>query len=115
MSKQHKMTYKGKKYVTKFCADGCAGCIFFDHGCYDFVVECDSVLCGKNEDQKNRIWVEDKTVQEKTIDHAWLIEYVLFGEKKWRIWNVTRTRKQARNIANSMCGKVRVRKFVPAK
>jgi hypothetical protein len=129
---QHKMEYKGKKYVTKFVKYGCEGCAFerVEGPCYGIENANDHRCC-------SRIWVEDKPISKKyetkIIDgfpckviltpkeknHVWVVEYYdkVCG---WVINETTLTRRDARRMANELIDyinvkKTRVRKFVPVK
>jgi hypothetical protein len=71
-SKENKMTYNGKKYVTEISDNSCEGCVFADftipHVC---TLKNNNTKCsGKdNKDNQYRIWVEDTsaTKEEKTM------------------------------------------------
>jgi len=143
MSKEHKMTYKGKKYITKI-VNGCSckECAFAKF--YPSHVICTvppNTKCtpGGNKDQQYRVWVEDKSIDKKPIkkyetriidgffyktllkntpkekNHYWIIEDYIDGE--WKHWAVKETRSQARECLYEITeGRPkRIRKFIIAK
>lgn len=125
MSKQHKLVWNGKNYVTKIGINGCEGCVFFRGHFY--VDKCDLgyvktvCLASNNEDRKGRIWVEDVPVQKKPVqkkpvqkkpDHVWIVE-VLEKDGTWYKTGAYERRKTARAHREMRAfRKTRVRKFV---
>lgn len=120
MSKEKRMLYNGKKYVTKIGTGGCEGCVFF-RGHYLYFDRCG--LCYVNtgcfssdySDGHGRIWVKDTTVETK--DHIWVIEYYDDFKKEWYFYDARNTRKEARcSLPHKSTGKVsRIRKYAPVK
>lgn len=123
MSKQHKMRYRDKKYITKIVSSySCDECVFADFTKLNICnLKNDNTGytgCSPsyNKDKQCRVWVEDKSDDKpKKEDHAWLIEYYDDIEADWFIWTASKTRKVARDCAKSLVSKTRVRKFVPVK
>lgn len=124
MSKQHKMEFKGKKYVTKFSKEFCTckGCIFFRGvNLCKYAETKKDVKCHANEnkDGRDRIWVEDKSEDKsKNLkDHIWVIEYYDDFKKEWYFYDARNTRKEARySLLHKSTDKIsRIRKFIPVK
>jgi hypothetical protein len=132
MSKEHKITKDGKKYITKISHYECNGCAFEkEEICTFFEVIGGSVTANKclpyhNKDGMPRIWVEDKSeVKPKKMEkkYAWVIEIYENGE--WEFWAAEKSRSQAKKEASStkkliaykdgFTPKTRIRKYVPAK
>lgn len=118
MSKQHKLEYKGKKYVTKF--GDCHGCAFpsMTPAC---ATKIGNYKCMgyNNKDLMPRIWVEDTTDKKttKTKCHYWIVELYSNISKDWWPYELRITRSQARKCVKDIGGedKARIRKFVPTK
>lgn len=120
MSKEHKMTYMGKKYVTKI-QYGCRECAFFRF------TECPNICKSKcaavnNKDRTSRIWVEDKSVPKKnTGNYVWVIEKYNKILKKWIVFDTKISRGRARrfiiNMKEGLLGyantKFRIIKYIP--
>jgi hypothetical protein len=127
MSKEHKITKDGKKYVTKIIySPTCFGCVFstlsetFQHKC-NFVNAMrgfkNKCLNHHYKDGKHRIWVEDTSSDSKTVNkanHVWVIE-IYDEEDGWIFWSAEKNRHIARMYARSMQAKTRIRKYIPVK
>jgi hypothetical protein len=132
MSKEHKMTYDGKKYVTKISNIRlCDGCVFSKvlaiEDSYKPLYMCKlhnnnrGCISTQNKDGKSRIWVEDTPKTKK--DYVWVIE--LYQEGIWVFFGAETNRRLARKEASSIRNllfyrerkkaKTRIRKYIPAK
>jgi hypothetical protein len=126
MSKEHKMTYDGKKYVTKKSRNGsCNGCAFIERGdlyaCNFYRVMGEATrnkcLSRHYKDGGDRIWVEDKSknrpAKAKGNDCYWIVEELI--DQQWIGVAFHVTRSKARDAQELYLRKTRIRKFVPAK
>jgi hypothetical protein len=79
MSKEHKITKDGKKYITKISAYGCEGCSFHKKpACLIDDEHYHMCIGGENKDGMPRIWVEDTSKPNKSKPnkekHYWIVE-----------------------------------------
>jgi hypothetical protein len=127
MSKEHKMTYDGKKYVTKRVNDiSCKGCVFLgDHYVCTLENTHAKRICSSNLFKDQYIWVEDKSIDNKPKKrHKYIKKYetrIIDGfpcktllknapkeknhywiiedyiDGEWMLWAAKETRSQARD------------------
>jgi hypothetical protein len=114
MSKEHKMTKDGKKYITKISNHGCKECSFLKlSNC--LIITNAKCVSYKNNDIKHLIWVEDTSKPNKEKCY-WIVEEYskILG---WSFFDIAETRKKARQCIKDMIAedKTRIRKYVPAK
>jgi hypothetical protein len=120
MSKQHKMVWNGKKYITKISDDSGDGCAFSD---FTIPYVCklrnqNARCCNKdNKDNQYRIWVED-TIEKKTAkttktkDYYWIVEEYIEELDQWHGVGIHGTRWFARDAQSLYLRKTRVRQLV---